>query len=165
MRYDHPVNAARIDPDQPSSPGVRAWDLMSRIWKSCKPYLEEVSASFSMTPQQVVALKVLGENGKIAMSELALHLGCDASNVTSIVDKLETRGLVERRSTERDRRVKVLLLTAEGQALYGQVSMCFKQPPPVIDNLAVADQEALCAIFGRALAGTGLSAVRPTIEA
>ncbi len=160
------MNAARTDPDQQSSPGVRAWDLMSRIWKTCKPYIEDVATSFAMTPQQLVALKILGENGKIAMSELAVHLGCDASNVTSIVDKLETRGLVERRSSERDRRVKALLLTPEGHALYGQVSMRFKQPPPVIDSLPVADQEALCAIFNRALAGMGSSVVRlPTIEA
>lgn len=158
--------AAHLDSEQPLSPGVRAWDLMSRIWKTCKPFVEEVAASFALTPQQLVALKVLGEQGKIAMSELANYLGCDASNVTSIVDKLETRGLVERRSTERDRRVKALLLTAEGQALYGQVSMSFKQPPPVIDNLPVADQEALCAIFSRALGLMELSASRlPTIEA
>jgi DNA-binding MarR family transcriptional regulator len=131
---------------------------MSKIWKTCKPYVEDVATSFAMTPQQLIALKSLGEHGTMTMSELANYLGCDASNVTSIVDKLETRGVVERRSAERDRRVKALLLTSEGRELYAQVSLCFKQPPPAIDNLPVADQEALCAIFSRALALMSLSA-------
>ncbi|MBD5633547.1 MAG: MarR family transcriptional regulator [Candidatus Eremiobacteraeota bacterium] len=127
---------------------------MSQIWKSCKPYVEEVAASFSMTPQQLIAMKVMGDHGTMTMSELAVHLGCDASNVTSIVDKLETRGLVERRSAEHDRRVKSLVLTADGAELFAQAHRRFQQPPPAIDKLAREDQEALCDIFRRALASS-----------
>jgi len=36
-------------------------------------------------------------------------LNCDPSNVTFIADRLEDRGLVKRVSTDRDRRVKVLI--------------------------------------------------------
>lgn len=143
------------DPNEtnlPDSPGVRAWDLMSQIWRSCKPYIEEVASSVSMTPQQLLALKVMGEHGTMAMSELAIHLGCDASNVTSIVDKLEKRGIVERRSAEHDRRVKSLVVTPEGQQLFEVVKTRFLQPPPAIGGLATEDQEELCAIFTRALA-------------
>ncbi len=142
----------RKEPTPPDNPGVRAWDLMSQIWKSCKPYVEEVADSVSMTPQQLVALKIMGEHGTMAMSELAVHLGCDASNVTSIVDKLEKRGIVERRSAEHDRRVKSLVVTPEGQRFYEVVKARFMQPPPAIGGLATEDQEELCAIFTRALA-------------
>jgi DNA-binding MarR family transcriptional regulator len=114
--------------------------------------MEEVAASFSLSPQQMIAIKMMGEYGTMAMSELAGHLGCDASNVTSIVDKLETRGLVERRSAERDRRVKSLLLTPEGMEIYASAKARFQQPPPALHNLDKDDQEALCAIFARALA-------------
>jgi hypothetical protein len=62
--------------------GARAWDLMTEIWKSCKPYIESIAADHGMTPQQLVALKVLGHNGPMPMSELASHLGCDASTNT-----------------------------------------------------------------------------------
>ena len=41
------------------------------------------------------------------MSSLAGKLFCDDSNVTGIVDRLEARGLIERRR-EHDRRVKLL---------------------------------------------------------
>ena len=44
------------------------------------------------------------------MSSLAELLVCDASNITGIADRLEARGLVERRSVGADRRVKTLAL-------------------------------------------------------
>ena len=49
------------------------------------------------------------------MSSLAGKLFCDDSNVTGIVDRLEARGLIERRPAEHDRRVKLLGLTPEGE--------------------------------------------------
>ena len=52
------------------------------------------------------------------MGELAEHLYCDASNVTGIVDRLEGRGLVERKPDPNDRRVKRLVLTPQGQTLW-----------------------------------------------
>ena len=145
------MDQARSDIDF-SDAGARAWDLMSQVWKTCKPYIEEVAGSVQMTPQQLIALKIMGDYGTMAMSELATHLGCDASNVTSIVDKLERRGIVERRSAEHDRRVKSLLVTSAGMELFERVKLRFRQPPPAIDRLGTDDKETLCAIFRRALA-------------
>ena len=51
------------------------------------------------------------------MSGLAELLFCDASNVTGIADRLEARGLIERRSAGGDRRVKVLALTSAGEVV------------------------------------------------
>jgi DNA-binding MarR family transcriptional regulator len=87
------------------------------------------------------------------MSELATSLGCDASNVTAIVDKLESRGLVERRAADRDRRVKALVMTDAGVRLRERIEERMQQqPPPAIDNLSEADQRALATILERALA-------------
>ena len=55
------------------------------------------------------------------MSRLADALSCDASNVTGLVDRMESRGLVRRRSSTEDRRVKVLQLTATGARLRTQL--------------------------------------------
>ena len=49
------------------------------------------------------------------MRQLAEWLSCEPSNVTGIVDGLERRGLVTRRSDPNDRRVKQVVLTAEGK--------------------------------------------------
>lgn len=55
------------------------------------------------------------------MSELARNMGFDASHITSIVDKLEDRNLVERRPDAHDRRVKRIVLTTAGQKARDQI--------------------------------------------
>jgi DNA-binding MarR family transcriptional regulator len=55
------------------------------------------------------------------MCRLADTLSCDASNVTGLVDRLESRGLVKRQSSAADRRVKVLQLTPTGSRLRAQL--------------------------------------------
>ena len=66
---------------------------------------------------QAHALRMLEPDEPLPMSALAERLFCDNSNVTGIVDRLEARGLVERRSAEGDRRVKALTITPAGLEL------------------------------------------------
>ena len=101
---------------------------------------------------QAHALRMLDPDEPIAMSTLAERLFCDASNVTGLVDRLEARGLVERRSAENDRRVKALTLTPAGVALRDQVLAVMSEPPEAIAALAAADQRALRDILARAVA-------------
>jgi DNA-binding MarR family transcriptional regulator len=70
-----------------------------------------------MTGAQVRALLSLDEPSP--MSSLAGHMGCDASNVTGIADRLEARGLI-RRETGTDRRIKLLALTPDGEKVRAQ---------------------------------------------
>ena len=55
-------------------------------------------------------------DGVLSMKELAQHMGCDASFITSVADTLERRGFARREPSQRDRRVKNLVLTEEGIA-------------------------------------------------
>ena len=64
---------------------------------------------------QLHTLRILEPDREVPMSSLAGKLFCDTSNVTGIVDRLEARGLIERRPADYDRRVKLLGLTAEGE--------------------------------------------------
>jgi DNA-binding MarR family transcriptional regulator len=100
---------------------------------------------------QAHALRLLDPEEPLPMSALAERLICDASNVTGIVDRLEARGLVERRSAEGDRRVKALTITPTGVELRGVVMEIMSQPPAAIAALPLADQRALRDILGRAV--------------
>jgi DNA-binding MarR family transcriptional regulator len=55
------------------------------------------------------------------MSKLAVGLRCEPSNVTGLVDRLEKRGLVERRTDPQDRRVKLIAPTEAGSTLSARV--------------------------------------------
>jgi DNA-binding MarR family transcriptional regulator len=131
---------------------------MYEVLKASKPFMESVASTFELTPQQMVSLKMLSNERPMAMSELAGSLGCDASNVTAIVDKLESRGLVERRSSDQDRRVKALIMTAAGVELAARIHERMRVSPPAIANLDEKDLTALCDILTRALASLDVPA-------
>ncbi|MBL0694759.1 MarR family transcriptional regulator [Comamonas sp. JC664] len=109
-----------------------------------------LAAEFDLSPVQAHVLRQLGE-GPLAMSTLAAYLSCDASNVTGLVDRMEARGLVVRRSSEQDRRVKRLVLTEEGAALRERLLQRMSEPPEAIANMADEDLCALRDIMRRAL--------------
>jgi MarR family transcriptional regulator, organic hydroperoxide resistance regulator len=108
-------------------------------------------AELDLTPVQGHALRLLDPEQPIAMSALADALFCHASNVTGIVDRLETRGLVERQAGREDRRVKTLALTEAGKRVRSQVVELMRRPPPEIAELSASDQRALRDVLGRAL--------------
>jgi DNA-binding MarR family transcriptional regulator len=105
---------------------------------------------FDLAPQQMIALRMLGSSPR-KMSDLADALFCDNSNVTGIVDRLEERGLVRREAAEGDRRVKLLVLTEEGEWMRKQITKRMAEPPPPIASLSDRDQRALRDILKRAL--------------
>jgi MarR family transcriptional regulator, organic hydroperoxide resistance regulator len=115
-----------------------------------KQHLFGLAQEFKLAPQQMIALRILG-GGPRKMSELADALFCDNSNVTGIVDRLEAHGLVRREPSETDRRVKLLVLTEEGEWMRTEITKRMAQPPPAIASLSEKDQRALRDILKRAV--------------
>jgi DNA-binding MarR family transcriptional regulator len=111
-----------------------------------------IASEFDLSPPQVMALRHLDPAEPKPMSELAVALRCDNSNVTGIVDRLEDRGLVERRPAEHDRRVKMLRITERGAEVRAGLSARLAEPPEPLANLSLEDQQALRDIMRRALA-------------
>ena len=101
---------------------------------------EEAAADHSLTGAQARLLSLLSLE-PLPMRRLAQKLRCEPSNVTGIVDRLETRGLVERRPDPADRRVKLAAATAEGRRIAGGLrdSLDFAREPLA----ELSDQERL----------------------
>jgi MarR family transcriptional regulator, organic hydroperoxide resistance regulator len=129
-----------------------AWELLFRLAKAKHGVLTAQLAELDLTPVQAHALRRLDPERPLAMSALAEVLFCHASNVTGIVDRLESRGLVERTPGADDRRVKTLVLTREGAEARAQVIELLSEPPTALTALPAADQRALLDILRRALA-------------
>ena len=127
-----------------------AWRLLVELAFANKARFMATMAAFDLTPVQGHVLRLLEPEQPLPMNDLAGALHCDASNVTGLVDRLEQRRLVERRPGARDRRVKELLLTAEGVALRARVLERMWEPPETINSLSARDQRALRDILLRA---------------
>ncbi|WP_137989472.1 MarR family winged helix-turn-helix transcriptional regulator [Streptomyces vilmorinianum] len=74
---------------------------------------EQAAAEHALTGAQARVLGLLSLE-PVPMRRIAQKLKCEPSNVTGIVDRLESRGLVERRPDPADRRVKLAAPTPEG---------------------------------------------------
>lgn len=89
-------------------------DGLTALVKRAGTIAHSIAAGFGIAPPDLLALFKL--EGGLPMKELAQRMACDASFVTVIADTLEKRGFVRREPSQRDRRVKNLVLTSEGVA-------------------------------------------------
>ncbi|WP_055586791.1 MarR family winged helix-turn-helix transcriptional regulator [Streptacidiphilus griseoplanus] len=91
-------------------------ELMEAVAAVGTAYFHDFAAAAARLGLTSVQAKALGAvQEPVPMRELAGRLGCDASNVTGIVDRLEARGLAARQAAEADRRVKIVVATDAGR--------------------------------------------------
>ena len=135
-----------------TDPAREAWSIVFQLAMANRGRLIEALEQLELTFMQAHALRLLAPDEERTMGSLAATIRCDPSNITGIVDRLEARGLVERRSAEHDRRVKALALTPAGVAMRERVFAVFAEPPAPIGGLTRADQVALRDILRRAIA-------------
>ncbi len=125
-----------------------AWKLL--VGLVYPPRFLEIARQLGLTPAGLGAVRVLDEPR--TMGEMAGFLHCDPSNVTGIVDGLEEKGLAARRPAERDRRVKLIELTAAGRRTRAKMVAAIEEPPEWMQALSSADQRTLRELLQRAAA-------------
>jgi DNA-binding MarR family transcriptional regulator len=129
---------------------ARHRELAADVWRRLFDFLiatsgqrQRVLAELDLTPNDSRALHTLDPAEGRTMRSLADAWGCDASNATWIVDRLEARGLAERRAKPSDRRVKLVVLTPEGLRTRQRLQEGMYEPPPALLELSVAELRAL----------------------
>ena len=110
-----------------------------------------ILAELELTEALGDVLWQLGAVGEaVPMRDLAGRLQCDPSNVTFLADRLEERGLIERRPDLSDRRVKLLALTTAGMAVRTRIVQAAATRSPLA-RLSPADQQRLCRLLDKCL--------------
>ncbi|MDP3610682.1 MAG: MarR family winged helix-turn-helix transcriptional regulator, partial [Rubrivivax sp.] len=74
-----------------------------------------------LTPVQYAALQTVANQPGIDQRTLAGRIGLDTSTVAGVVDRLETRTLLQRNVSPQDKRVRLLTLTGTGTTLLADV--------------------------------------------
>ena len=125
----------------------RAWQLMFDYLMYTRPARDRSLESRGLTPNDARALSSLNRDEGCPIGDLARTWGCDPSNATFIIRRLEQARLAERRPMPGDGRVKLVALTARGEKVRKELLAEFHEPPPELLGLASSDLETLAEIL------------------
>lgn len=110
--------------NKPADPAVRIDDMpghrIRRLHQiSVGIFLQELG-DIGLTPVQYAALQTVAQSPGLDQRTLAGSIALDTSTTGGVIDRLEQRGWLERRTAPDDRRVRQLWLTEGGQAVLAQ---------------------------------------------
>jgi DNA-binding MarR family transcriptional regulator len=139
-------------PTSVTDPADPVLDLAADVWRRMATFSFarfqrgahfEILRELGLTPGHLKALSVLDPQEPRPMRALADALVCDASMATWLVDRLEEKGLVERRPMPNDRRVKTVALTPLGVETRARLRDAIMAPPEELLGMDERRLEAL----------------------
>lgn len=104
------------------------YDELVKFLVLSKQQIVALGHEHGLTAMQALTLVVMDNDSPRPMRSLGATFGCDASNVTGLVDGLEHRGLMVRQEKPGDRRVKMVSLLPKGAQIREAIiqSLCDK---------------------------------------
>jgi DNA-binding MarR family transcriptional regulator len=123
----------------------RKTEVAAETWKAIFDFILQTApqrnrylGESGLTPNDSRAMAGIDLKGR-TMGALATEWKCDASTATWIVDRLEAKGLAERRPHPKDRRARLVVLTPKGARLKAKMTEQMYVPPPELLDLDLAD--------------------------
>lgn len=136
----------------PSAPGPttssalqkRVGFLIRRLLQIHTAMFAEETVGYDVTPVQFSLLTALNELGEIDQNTLSHAIGLERSSVAEVLPRLEDRGLLSRRQSQDDRRVKLVKLTRKGRQLLIRIAPAAQRSHDrLIEKLPPAEREQL----------------------
>lgn len=113
-----PLNLPGMTADENSPPALRAYIALKDACRAQRYLVMRRLAEEDSHPGQAVGLMVLAANDGITQSELADMIGIARPTVTTMLQKMERAGLIERRVDEDDQRYTRIYVTDAGHTLH-----------------------------------------------
>lgn len=100
------------------------------------------SEGIDLTSPQFAALTILDENPGIDQATLAGMIALDRPTIGGVIERLAGKGLVERKTSESDRRAKSLTLTSAGKAMVKRMRpLVVETQSKILDGLSDEEKE------------------------
>jgi MarR family 2-MHQ and catechol resistance regulon transcriptional repressor len=90
------------------------WVVLARAYGSLAAYVEQVVAQEGICLSDFMVLEVLLHKGNMTISGIGQKVLLAAPSMTSAIDRLEKLGYVVRKSSNEDRRIRLVELTSQG---------------------------------------------------
>ena len=132
------------------SAASEAWELVNELVHSQRRAVMAIASELELSVPQTMAMRRLDPDHPMPMNSSRAR--CAATTRTS-PGSSTARGprLVRREPSANDRRVKMLTVTPEGEALRERLTLLWDRPPAALAELDADDQIALRDILQRAL--------------
>ncbi|SIO04382.1 transcriptional regulator, MarR family [Rhodovulum sp. ES.010] len=88
---------------------------LRRILRATELYGRELARAAGLTPVQIRVLQIVAETGMSTPKTIAARMGVAQATMTTLIDRLVAKGLVERRRSETDRRQMNIFITPAGR--------------------------------------------------
>lgn len=97
------------------SSGLHLWLVLWKAYSAVQEYALGDIERLGFGLSDFGILEVLLHKGPLPVNEIGSRMRLTSGSMTAAIDRLERRGLVERRDDPGDRRTRVVHLTVEGQ--------------------------------------------------
>jgi len=97
--------------------GVHVFLVLWKAAHAVQAYAEKSVSQLEMCGSDFAVLEALLHKGPLPVNEIGKKVLLTSGSITVAVDRLETKGLVERRAHGTDRRARIVHLTTEGRKL------------------------------------------------
>jgi MarR family 2-MHQ and catechol resistance regulon transcriptional repressor len=97
--------------------GVHVFLVLWKAANAVRAFAEESISELTMCGSDFAVLEAILHKGPLPINEIGKKVLLTSGSITVAVDRLETKGLVERRAHATDRRTRVVHLTKEGRKL------------------------------------------------
>jgi MarR family 2-MHQ and catechol resistance regulon transcriptional repressor len=101
--------------------GVHVWLVLWKAAQAVEAYAKGSIADLELCGSDFAVLEALLHRGPLLVNQIGRKVLLTSGSITVAVDRLEAKGLVERRAADVDRRAKVVHLTREGKKLIARV--------------------------------------------
>ena len=101
--------------------GVHVFLVLWKAASAVQVYAERSISDLEICGSDFAVLEALLHKGALPVNEIGRKVLLTSGSITVAVDRLETRGFVERRAHETDRRARIVHLTKEGRKLITRV--------------------------------------------
>lgn len=101
--------------------GVHVFLVMWKAVHALETYAQHSIAELEMCGSDFSVLEALLHKGPLPINEIGRKVLLTSGSITVAVDRLESKGLVERRASDTDRRAKIVHLTKAGSELITRV--------------------------------------------
>jgi DNA-binding MarR family transcriptional regulator len=124
--------------------------LFRRMQQIAVAIFMEECRSFDLTPVQYAALIAIHTHPGIDATRLSAVIAFDRSTLGNVIERLETKELIERKPSPDDKRVKLLYLTKAGAALLRDITSSVERAQArMLQPLRPADRKALMALLSQ----------------